>query len=69
MIHALNRQIYMYLERWLKKRCLVYTGDKQKFGTVSKVVKKFITRHTQSQHTLSAAETDQVSLALPAVRF
>ena len=38
-------------------------------GAVSKVNKKFISHLTQAKYTPSAAETVQVSHALPAVRF
>ena len=38
-------------------------------GAVSKVNKKFISHLTRAQRTPSAAETVQVSHALPAVRF
>ena len=41
----------------------------QKNGEVSKVNKKFISQLTRAQRTQSAAETVQVSHALPAVRF
>jgi hypothetical protein len=45
------------------------TGYTQKNGAVSKVNKKLISYLTRAQHTPSAAETVQVSHALPAVRF
>ena len=38
-------------------------------GAVSKINKKFISHLTRAQRTPSAAETVQVSHALPAVRF
>ena len=41
----------------------------QMTGAVSKVNKKFISRLTRAQRTLSAAATVQVSHALIAVRF
>ena len=47
----------------------LYTGYTQKNGAVSKVNKKLISQLTRPQHTPSAAETVQVSHALPAVRF
>jgi hypothetical protein len=56
-------------------RCLnivettVNTGLTQKNGAVSKVNKKFLSHITRAQHTPSAAETVQVSHALPEVRF
>jgi len=46
-----------------------YTGCTQKNGAVLKVNKKFISHLTRAQRTPSAAETVQVSHALPAVRF
>ena len=49
--------------------CLPYTGCLQKNGAVSKVNKKLISHLTRAQRTPSAAETVQVSHALPAVRF
>jgi len=45
------------------------TEYKQKNGAVSKVNKKFISHLTRAQLTPSAAETVQVSHALPEVRF
>ena len=45
------------------------TGCLQKNGAVSKINKKFISHLTRAKRTLSAAETVQVSHALPAVRF
>ena len=47
----------------------IYTGYTQKNGAVSKVNKKFISKHTRAQRTPSAAATDLVSHALRAVRF
>ena len=47
----------------------IYTGNTQKNGAVSKVNKKFSSHLTRAQPTPSAAATDQVSHALPAVRF
>ena len=47
----------------------IYTGCLQKNGAVSKGNKEFISHLTRVQRTLSAAETVQVSHALPAVRF
>jgi hypothetical protein len=47
----------------------LYTGHTQKNGAVSKVNKKCISQLTRAQHTPSAAETLQISHALPAVRF
>ena len=46
-----------------------HTGYTQKNGAVSKVNKKLISLLTRAQHTPSAAETVQVSHALPAVGF
>ena len=46
-----------------------YTGCLQKNGAVSKGNKEFISHLTRAQCTPSAAETVQVSHALPAVRF
>ena len=46
-----------------------YTGCLQKNGAVSKVNKKLTSLLTRAQPTPSAAETVQVSHALPAVRF
>ena len=46
-----------------------YTGCLQKNGAVSKGNKEFISHLTRVQRTPSAAETVQVSHALPAVRF
>ena len=46
-----------------------HTGCLQMNGAVSKVNKKFISHLTRAQHTPSAAETVQVSHALPTVRF
>jgi hypothetical protein len=40
------------------------TGYTQKYGAVSKIIKKFISHLTQAQHTSSAAATVQVSHAL-----
>ena len=48
---------------------LINTGYTQKNGAVSKVNKKLISHLTRAQHTPSAAETVQVSHALPAVHF
>ena len=45
-----------------------YTGCLQMNGAVSKVNKKFISHLTRAKLTPSAAETVQVSHALPAVR-
>ena len=45
------------------------TGCLQKNGAVSKINKKFISHLTRAKRTPSAAATDQVSHALPAVRF
>ena len=47
----------------------IYTGCTQKNGAVSKGNKEFISYLTRAQRTPSAAETVQVSHALPAVRF
>ena len=47
----------------------IYTGCTQKNGAVSKGNKEFISHFTRAQRTPSAAETVQVSHALPAVRF
>jgi hypothetical protein len=41
----------------------------QKNDAVSEVIKKYVSYPTRAQHTLPAAETVQVSLALPKVRF
>ena len=46
-----------------------YTGCLQKNGAVSKINKKLTSLLTRAQRTPSAAETVQVSHALPAVRF
>ena len=46
-----------------------YTACLQKNGAVSKVIKKLTSHLTRAQRTPSAAETVQVSHALPAVRF
>jgi hypothetical protein len=46
-----------------------YTVRSKKNGAVSKVNKKYISHLTRVQRTPSAAETVQVSHALPAVRF
>jgi hypothetical protein len=51
--------------RLLRKPCM----QAQTNGAVSKVIKKCISHTIRAQHTLSAAGTVQVSLALPAVRF
>jgi len=48
---------------------ILYTGCLQKNGAVSKVNKKLISQLTRAQRTPSAAETVQVSQALPAIRF
>ena len=53
----------------IKTDILCYTGYTQKNGAVSKVNKKLISHLTRAQSTPSAAETVQVSHALPAVRF
>ena len=45
------------------------TGCVQKNGAVSKVNKKLTSHLTREQRTPSAAETVQVSHALPAIRF
>jgi hypothetical protein len=47
----------------------INTGYTQKNGAVSKVNMKFISHLTRVQRTPPAAETVQVSHALPAVRF
>jgi hypothetical protein len=49
--------------------CIPYTEYTQKNGAVSKVNKKCISHLTRAQRTPSAAETVQVSHALPAVGF
>ena len=46
-----------------------HTGYTQKNGAISKGNKEFISHFTWAQRTPSAAETVQVSHALPAVRF
>ena len=46
----------------------ICTGCLQMNGAVSKVNKKFISHLTRAKRTPSAAETVQVSHALPAVR-
>ena len=46
-----------------------YTGCLQKNGAVSKGNMEFISHFTRAQRTPPAAETVQVSHALPAVRF
>ena len=56
LFHSSQFHVYIY-------RCL------QKNGAVSKVNKKFISHLTRAKRTPSAAETVQVSHALPAVRF
>ena len=48
---------------------VAYTGYTQKNGAVSKGNKEFISHFTRAQSTPSAAESVQVSHALPAVRF
>jgi hypothetical protein len=53
----------------IKRASVCYTVHVQKNDAVSRVIKKFISHPTRAQHTLSAAGTVQVSLALPAVRF
>jgi hypothetical protein len=45
------------------------TGHTQKNGAVSKVDKQFTSQPTRARHVLGAAETIQVSLALPALRL
>ena len=45
------------------------TGYTQKNGAVSKGNKEFISNFSRAQRTPSAAETVQVSHAVPAVRF
>ena len=47
----------------------LHTGYTQKNGAVSKVNKKLTSHLTRAKRTPSAAETVQVSHALPAVRF
>jgi hypothetical protein len=47
----------------------VFTGHTQKNGSVSEVVKQFISRPTWAQYILSAAGTVYVSHALPAARL
>ena len=47
----------------------MYTGCLQKNGAVSKGNMEFISHFTRAQPTPSAAETVQVSHALPVVRF
>ena len=51
------------------QQLIQYTGYTQKNGAVSKVNKKRTSHLTRAQRTPSAAETVQVSHALPAVRF
>ena len=59
----------------VQKRSLIqtprrkYTGCLQKNGAVSKGNKEIISHLIRAQRTTSAAETVQVSHALPAVRF
>ena len=53
--------IYIYI--------YIYKGYTQKNGAVSKGNKEFISHFSRAQRTPSAAETAQVSHALPAVRF
>ena len=55
--------IYIYIYIY------IYTGCLQKNGAVSKGNTEFISHFTRAQHTPPAAETVQVSHALPAVRF
>jgi hypothetical protein len=42
----------------------LYTGNTQKNGAVSKVIKKLFSHTTMEKHTLSAAEPSQISYAL-----
>ena len=52
-----------------KRSFFHYTECTQKNGAVSKGNEEFISHFTRAQRTPSAAETVQVSHALPAVRF
>ena len=52
-----------------QQQYILYTGNTQNNGAVSKVNKKFISYLTWAQRTPSAAAAVQVSHALPAVRF
>ena len=52
-----------------QQQYILYTGNTQNNGAVSKVNKKFISHLTRAQRTPSAAAAVQVSHALPAVRF
>ena len=56
-------------EIWALRKVERNTGYTQKNGAVSKVSKKLTSHLTRAQRTPSAAETVQVSHALPAVRF
>ena len=53
----------------IRSGIVTYTVCLQMNGAVSKVNKKFISQLTRAQRTPSAAATDKVSHALPAVRF
>ena len=66
--NLLQRNDKLHKDRF-QNDTLGYTGYTQKNGAVSKVNKKFISHLTRAQRTPSAAETVQVSHALPAVRF
>jgi hypothetical protein len=48
---------------------IIYTGNTQTSGAVSRVDNKFISQPTRTQHTLSAAVTVPVSHTPSAVRF
>ena len=64
----------MHLVGFIIRTCnylliIFYTECLQKNGAVSKINKKFISHLTRAKRTPSAAETVQVSHALPAIRF
>ena len=59
--------VHIFISRIFKEH--FSTGYTQKNGAVSKGNKEFVSHFTRAQRTPSAAETVQVSHALPAVRF
>ena len=70
LLHCVNDQRDVCTIVPIVPNCVIqYTVCLQMNGAVSKVNKNFISHLTRAQLTPSAAETVQVSHALPAVRF
>ena len=68
-LYCINCIFTLFIRCFNKINLYIYTGYTQKNGAVSKGNKEFISHFTRAQRTPSAAETLQVSHALPAVRF